>query len=695
MFADRTRTRWLLPSALGMACVLCLCVAPLSARTPAQRDTILDRGDEAVLKPPIVVFRRALERIQPPIRPDFRLVAGKGAPAERTARADLADLRAALAERGVPEARHDELAKQYGAARTAILKYSRDLAAWQSRSGWRPDDDAQKKLKPDAPAVAVPGDVPLEFTHYLRGALAYHRGDRAAAIDAWQKVLNLPEIQRHYRSTWAAHMIGKVHLEAKPAEAAKSFARVRALAQARCADRLSLAADSYGWEALAELRQKHFARAAALYLAQLALRDPTAVESLRTVAHQAFKAGAEPLRAAARHEAARQVMTAYLVSYKQFIDDPWVGTSRAKLTAAWLKAMRDAGVENAASAADLAWLTYQAGDLDAATGWADKGDTNAPISQWVRAKLLLRKGDLDRAAGALIKALAGLPKKEAWQDVRDRISGELAALRMARREYVEALDLLLRAGFWPDAALVAERALTVEELVGYVDRHWPGDDEPEARAERTAAKRRPDRQARAIRCLLARRLARLGRRKEARGYFPADLRLRLDLYSRAIRDGRDAQRPKAEQALWLWRAAKLARTDGRRLMGVGFGRDPSAPGGLWRLRRMAGRRLAPATTKQVLVVTDDERRRLRRHAAETGKRCRYLYAAAEHAWSAALLMPNESDETARLLCEAGTWLKIHDPKAADRFYKAMVLRCGTTQLGQQADKRRWFPPLPR
>ena len=58
-------------------------------------------------------------------------------------------------------------------------------------------------------------------------------------------------------------------------------------------------------------------------------------------------------------------------------------------------------------------------------------------------------------------------------------------------------------------------------------------------------------------------------------------------------------------------------------------------------------------------------------------------------------MPNESDETARLLCEAGTWLKIHDPKAADRFYKAMVLRCGTTQLGQQADKRRWFPPLPR
>ena len=44
-----------------------------------------------------------------------------------------------------------------------------------------------------------------------------------------------------------------------------------------------------------------------------------------------------------------------------------------------------------------------------------------------------------------------------------------------------------------------------------------------------------------------------------------------------------------------------------------------------------------------------------------------------------------------MLWQAGTWLKSRDPKAADRFYKALVRRCGTTRLGQEADRLRWFP----
>lgn len=58
-------------------------------------------------------------------------------------------------------------------------------------------------------------------------------------------------------------------------------------------------------------------------------------------------------------------------------------------------------------------------------------------------------------------------------------------------------------------------------------------------------------------------------------------------------------------------------------------------------------------------------------------------------------MDDQSDETAAVLCEAGTWLKVRDPKAADRFYKALVRRCGTTDLGRRADQLRWFPPLPK
>jgi hypothetical protein len=46
---------------------------------------------------------------------------------------------------------------------------------------------------------------------------------------------------------------------------------------------------------------------------------------------------------------------------------------------------------------------------------------------------------------------------------------------------------------------------------------------------------------------------------------------------------------------------------------------------------------------------------------------------------------DNSDETARAFCEAGRWLKVRDPKAANRFYKALILRCGKTALGQRDD----------
>ncbi|MEO1369736.1 MAG: hypothetical protein AAFX50_21350, partial [Acidobacteriota bacterium] len=57
------------------------------------------------------------------------------------------------------------------------------------------------------------------------------------------------------------------------------------------------------------------------------------------------------------------------------------------------------------------------------------------------------------------------------------------------------------------------------------------------------------------------------------------------------------------------------------------------------------------------------------------------------------LLPDQSEQTARVLATAGTWLKNLDPDRADRFYKALVRRCGETALGREADRRRWFPDL--
>ena len=56
---------------------------------------------------------------------------------------------------------------------------------------------------------------------------------------------------------------------------------------------------------------------------------------------------------------------------------------------------------------------------------------------------------------------------------REQLLGELGVLSLSRGDFSQALDALLRANFWEDAAYVAERVLTVDELKAYVDREWP------------------------------------------------------------------------------------------------------------------------------------------------------------------------------------------------------------------------------
>jgi hypothetical protein len=95
----------------------------------------------------------------------------------------------------------------------------------------------------------------------------------------------------------------------------------------------------------------------------------------------------------------------------------------------------------------------------------------------------------------------------------------------------------------------------------------------------------------------------------------------------------------------------------------------------------------------LVVASADEFKRNAESRTEPDKRFHYRYQAAVLAWEAAKLMPNNSDDTARLLCTAGSWLKRRDPIAADMFYKALVRRCRKTAIGARADTLRWFPEL--
>jgi hypothetical protein len=197
-----------------------------------------------------------------------------------------------------------------------------------------------------------------------------------------------------------------------------------------------------------------------------------------------------------------------------------------------------------------------------------------------------------------------------------------------------------------------------------------------------------------IRWVLARRLVRLGRWKEARPYFTPDLQKKLDTYIQGIRSGANARLSAAERAAALWQAARMARYWGMELLGTELGPDNAIHGGRFGPTPEEEQKQAapPPPDKDTFAPrTADEKKRVDEHGVMPDRRYHYRYVAADHAWAALQFMPDNSDETARVLCEAGGWLKDRDPTAADRFYKALVRRCGQTALGREAAETHWFP----
>jgi hypothetical protein len=154
-------------------------------------------------------------------------------------------------------------------------------------------------------------------------------------------------------------------------------------------------------------------------------------------------------------------------------------------------------------------------------------------------------------------------------------------------------------------------------------------------------------------------------------------RAKLDLLARLLATGDDSARRDGERAAALWDAAQLVRHEC-----AGIAATTSDVGGYrayWEYGRLA-------------MPTADEMVRWESSATVPTHVRHMRYRAAELAWRASLLLPDEDPFTAEVLCEAGRWLAPHDPKSADRFYKSLVRRCGSTALGAEADRRRWFPP---
>lgn len=695
-------------------------------------NNMLDAGDGAVLQAPIADFQLELERMKLAPAGPRAVPPAKGQEFyEQSTELEMNDLAAALKRKKIPGEQATVIMQAHLAERMKLNAFLKTQNEWQHFSSWVFDTNGYHAVPntnppPTFPGIAVTPGLPREFADYFAGAIAWHQGDSVAAWECWNRVLSLPEPERRYKSTWAAFMLAQ-YFESPTNdpgddEAMKYFERVRTMAKSGFADSAGLAVAGVGGEARIYLHRKNYERAIELYLEQFAAGDDSAVISLRLTAAAALNEGnATPgrLKSLAQNPRTRRVITAYLISRHPYNDRSETATDPdAKKffdrTDNWLAAVEAAGVKNVESAEEFALAAYQASDVDAAQRWIKRAD-GSPVAQWLQAKLDLRAGKIADAAALLAKVSRKFPRETPtnapanfsqslfvdinpeWNEtiaVGRQSLGELGTLHLARGEYTEALDALLRSGYWMDAAYVAERVLTSEELKSYVDANWPPvSPEQAAREEQYLpdpewGMTNPREQ---IRLLLASRLARETGGMMPLAYFPTNLAADYGTLLSYLHDGRDETLPASVRAQKLFAAAVMTRTNGMELFGTEMEPDWGIYGGSYDFGYTWRNRATNLFEPKINAASADEIERASSRHADPDRRFHYRWQAAALAWEAAQLMPDNSDDTARVLCTAGTWIKDRDPQGADKFYKALVRRCRKTVLGDEADKIRWFP----
>ena len=591
----------------------------------------------------------------------------------------------------------------------------------------------------------LPDEFDSEFADYHKGAAAYLTQQWDQARAAWEDLLKRPEQDRHYRTLWATFMLGKLALKTKDYPTASQwFQRTREFAKAGFADSLGLAAESYGWEGRAEWKQEHPEKAAPLFLTQLALGDPSAVVSLKALipdrdpVEGMLNYGPEPdersswndeqkkgeeqkevskLKSAAQDPLLRRLVTVHILATATSPDLYPSDSEAAPVNrcARWLDIIKQANLSGIEDAEYLGWVAYNNGDYKGAAHWLElsKGDSGAAL--WLRAKLQRRAGKLAEAAKTMAEAMESLRSApaytpslgndEKWTEYDylpegpdwgwgQSAHGDLGGLRLARGDFVQAFDTLFKGHLWNDAAFLAERVLTTKELNQYVD----------ALPETPPPKEGEDYNAK-LRYLLGRRLVREDRYAEAGPYMSPPYDKVLEKYVKALKDGANEKLPKIERAHAWFTAAWLARYDGMELMGTEVAPDAFADSGAFEFPDLARQRRSGFYQKVsydkdgnekekkmpiALKASQKEIQRLTANKIEPDIRFHYRLIAGALAMKAAALLPDNSEELADVVNQAGLWVKDRDEKTGNRYYQIIDRRCAKTKIGQADMAKHWF-----
>ncbi|MCU0070807.1 hypothetical protein N8H71_04370 [Pseudomonas koreensis] len=513
----------------------------------------------------------------------------------------------------------------------------------------------------DARQVEAQGaSLPAEIRLYVAGAVAFATGDHPLAVEYFDKLLALPVDQRPLRSTWAAYSLGRTWFamsrEVDDAidaleHSREAFRQTRQMSIDGFSDPLELGVASLGEEARILRSAGDWSGAIELYEAQNLHGSAVGNTSLRQLMNELAELPDAELAKLLDHKAVQQLVTASLVSRVgwSFGEEP---PNEKKLTRLLQNSTRGS-LDNADR---LAAMNYQRGDYASAKAFLENAGDGG-LAWWLRAKLAVRDGDKNAAAAAYAKAAQAFPQNEDWGYRRTsdwayepvqpkcRVEGESAILALQRGEYLQAFVQLYRSNdiYWFDAATVAERVLTVDELKHFVDGNVPAPPEPLQEGQEHYEQHRS---AQKLRNLLGRRLLREGHYADAVGYFQESLQNQARLYGE--------QRLKADSAWWptrragaLYNAAWTAREWGMDILGYEMAPDYAVFGG--------GFSLESAELQVGPLVADAELQRQKASQAQPDQRFHYRFVATALASRAADNLPHSSQAFAAVLCNAAGW----------------------------------------
>jgi hypothetical protein len=557
--------------------------------------------------------------------------------------------------------------RQLSATQLAIVEHLRTL------------NDAQQ-------AEAEGSALPAELRWYTAGAVAFAQREDEAAAAYFRRVLALPLAERPLRSTWAAYSLGRSlarlandaassdsgeeqaasRSRLLQAQASEAFQLARSLSSQGLSDPLELGVASLGEEAYLAKLNNDWAQAIRLYASQMRHGSNTGYSSLRRVSRELQQLPQEQLLPLLQLREVQQLLTAHLFSRLDDFDP------MPKTTFNLIGLLQRPQIAHLENADRLAALSYQRGDYEIAQRFLEQTEDSG-LAWWLRAKLALRAGDKAAAMSAYVNAASAFPADEGWGFHRNqswqyesvtprcRVEGEMAILALERGEYLQAFDHLYRSGeiYWMDAATVAERVLSTDELMDYVERNAAvtAPDAQRAQWDRSM----PDR----LRELLGRRLLREQRYAQAPPYFAsAELQEAARDYGQARLQAENAW-DDIDRAQAYYRAATLAREQGLELLGYEL-----APDNAWAGGNFGTDRLEPQQPNGLLTTHEAD---LQNASAPTpNRRFHYRWVAADLANRAAGLLPPRSQAFAATLCKASGWVNHRDLASAQGYYQRYV-----------------------